>query len=247
MREVLYNAVFKRKSIRKYDMAPLSQERLASVMKFANQAKPLVGGLKYGFSFLGTEEVKNLLPIKAPHYLCLFADKADGYLMNAGYVLQQVDLFLSAEGIGSCWLGLAKPGKNIPAQKDGMGFIIMLAFGKAAEPVHRENVSEFRRKKLSEITSIEGADELLEAVRLAPSASNTQAWFFGGSPKEIIVSRVRLNPIRAAIYGKMNQIDIGIALCHLDLSLEHQGKTAVFDFRHSEAPAGFEFMARVLA
>lgn len=246
MQKNLYDAIFKRKSIRKYDMTPLSQDILASVMEFANQAKPLARGLKYEFSFLGANDVKNLLPIKAPHYLCFYADKADRCLMNAGYLLQQVDLFLSDKGIGSCWLGLAKPNRDIPTQRNGLDFIIMLAVGNAAEPLHRQSVTEFRRKSPSEITNIAGSDLFLEPVRLAPSASNTQAWFFSGNLKEIIVNRSRLNLIKAALYGKMNQIDIGIALCHLLLSLEHQGKTAVLDFIEAEAPAGCMFMAKVL-
>ncbi len=245
MRENLYDAIFKRKSIRKYDMAPLSRDILSSIMAFANQAQPIVRGLKYEFAFLGAGDVRNPLPIKAPHYLCFYGDKTDGNLMNAGYLLQQVDLFLSDKGIGSCWLGLAKPNRDIPAQRNGLDFTIMLAVGNASEPLHRQSIAEFRRKSPSEISNIAGSVLLLEPVRLAPSASNTQTWFFSGSLKEIIVNRSRLNLIKAALYGKMNQIDIGIALCHLWLSLEHQGKTAVVDFIEAEAAAGCVFMAKV--
>jgi nitroreductase len=240
-----YNTIFKRKSIRKYDMASLPQEKLAEIKEFAGSVKPLVDSINYKFVYLNTNDVKNLLPIKAPHYISLYSDKKDGYLMNAGYLLQQVDLFLSANNIGSCWLGMAKPNKEVPEQRDGLEFVIMLAFGEAAEQVHRENTSEFKRKSLSEITSIAGADQLLEPVRLAPSASNTQAWFFSGDINEIIVRRTKLNLIKASLYGKMNQIDIGIALCHLWLSLDHEGKTAAYDFNKVEVPNGYEFMVKV--
>lgn len=242
----LYKAIFKRKSIRKYDMTPLSQDKIAEIKEFTDNLKPLDGSIKHSFSFIGENDARFLLPLKlAPHYICLFSDKKDGYLMNAGYLLQQVDLFLSANNIGSCWLGTAKLNKNVQAQRNGLEFVIMLAFGNAAEQVHRESTSEFKRKSISEVTSIVGMEKLLEPVRLAPSASNTQVWFFSGDAKEIVVRRTKLNLIKASLYGKMNQIDIGIALCHLWLSLDHEGKTAVYDFNKADVPSGYEFMAKI--
>lgn len=241
----LYNSIFKRRSIRKFDMVPLPQDKLIKIKEFAGSVLPLVSDINYEFEYLSTNDVKNLLPIKAPHYICLYSDKKDNYLMNAGYLLQQIDLFLSTNNIASCWLGMAKPNSEVPAQKNGLEFVIMLAFGNTEEVVHRASTSEFRRNRLDEITTITGAEQLLEPVRLAPSASNTQAWFFSGDIKEITVSRKKLNIIKAQLYGKMNQIDIGIALCHLWLSIDHQGKTSTLDFKKADAPSGYEFMVKV--
>ena len=98
----LYQAIFKRRSIRKYDMNPLSNEVMQSVNSFALSAKPLDSSIRYEFSWLTTNDVKNLLPIKAPHYVCIYSEKKEGYLMNAGFVLQQIDLFLSSNNLGSC-------------------------------------------------------------------------------------------------------------------------------------------------
>jgi hypothetical protein len=46
---------------------------------------------------------------------------------------------------------------------------------------------------------------------------------------------------------RRNQIDIGIALLHLGLSLEQQGKGASYDFTPEEkaVPKGYEFMVQV--
>jgi nitroreductase len=241
----LYEAIFRRKSIRKYDMTPLPAATLSELQKFASNVKPLDEKIKYEFSYLGTADVKNLLPTKAPHYICLYSEKKGNYLMNAGFLLQQIDLYLSANDLGSCWLGMAKPSKQMPDEKNGLEFVIMLAFGNTNEPVHRTNSSEFIRNSLSSISNIAGADDLLEPVRHAPSASNTQPWLFSGNTDEIIVSREKLNLIKAPLYGKINQIDIGIALCHLWLSLDNQGKSATFDFDKAPAPSGYEFMTKV--
>ena len=246
MSDALYQAIYKRKSIRKFDMNVLPQPTLDEVLSFAVNAKPLADGFKYEFAILGATDVNNLLPNRAPHYLCLYSDKKDGYLMNAGYILQQVDLLLSMRGLGCCWLGIAKPNKDFPTKRNGLDYVIMLAFGAPAEPLHRENVSEFRRKSMEEITDISGIEELLEPVRLAPSASNSQAWFFTGKPDGILACRSKLNLVKAALYGRMNQIDMGIALYHLELSAGHLGKTVRFDFQEEKAPSGYEFMTKVL-
>jgi hypothetical protein len=129
--------------------------------------------------------------------------------------------------------------------KNGLEFVIMIAFGNAIanEPIHRTNNSEFNRKSMSAISSIADAEQLLEPARLAPSASNTQSWYYSGTPDKITVSREKLNLIRAKIYGKMNQIDIGIALAHLWLTCEHLGKSMALDYEKATAPSGYEFMA----
>ncbi|EGW36951.1 nitroreductase family protein [Desulfosporosinus sp. OT] len=241
----LYNAIFRRKSTRKYDMAPLPADTLVRLKEFASNARPLDESIRYEFAYLGSADVRNLLPIKAPHYICLYSEKKGNYLMNTGFLLQQMDLYFSDNNLASCWLGMAKPAKGVPMLMNGLEFVIMLAFGNTTEIIHRTNTSEFNRKNLSEISSVVGADALLEPARLAPSASNTQAWFFSGDSDVITVSRKKLNLLKAQVYGKMNQIDIGIALFHLGLSVERIGKVASYYFDEDVAPNGYEFMAKV--
>lgn len=241
----LYNAIFHRRSIRKYDMAPLPDATISKLKDYASNIKPLDESIQYEFVYLGTDNVKNILPIKSPHYICLYSQKKGNYLMNTGFLLQQIDLYLSANDLGSCWLGLAKPSKEVPEIVNGLEFVIMLAFGNSMETIHRSDISEFKRNNISAISNVVGSKELLEPVRLSPSSSNTQPWFFSGDADGIIVSRKRFNLLKAAFYDKMNQIDIGIALFHLWLSLDHQGKNASFDYKKFAAPSGYEFMVKV--
>lgn len=242
----LYNAIFKRKSVRKYEMAPLEEEKINRVLDFSKGVKTLDDGIKYELSFQSSEEVKSLFAVKAPHYICFYSEKKEGHLANAGFILQQLDLFLSASGMGSCWVGMAKPPKEAPQMRNGMEFVIMLAFGNAAEPVHRESISEFKRNSLSEITAIKDADQLLEAARLAPSAANSQPWHIGGNAGELIISRKKLNIIKSQLYGRLNQVDIGIALCHLWLAGEQQGKRVTISLKQEEGiSCDGEFMAMV--
>lgn len=243
---VLYDTIFRRKSVRRFDMTPLSQEKLDQLQDFIRNIKRLDENIITEFSVQSEKEVSSLFAIKAPQYLSLYSEKKGSYLINAGFILQQVDLFLSASGLGSCWLGVAKPNKDAAQSREGLEYIIMLAFGNPAEPVHRTSIDQFKRNSLTEISSIKEAEELLEPVRLAPSAANSQPWFFSGDTQEIVVSRKKLNLVKAQIYGKMNVIDVGIALCHLWLSAEHQGKAVEFDLTEGgKAPGGYEYMTKV--
>ncbi len=41
--------------------------------------------------------------------MIISSENTEGYLMNIGFIFQQMDLYLSSIGLGSCWLGMAKP------------------------------------------------------------------------------------------------------------------------------------------
>ena len=238
----LYETIFKRKSVRDYNMDPLDEDTLKKIKEFAEKVKPLEGGIRYRVSIMNEEDIRKQFSIKAPHYLCFYSGSKGRYLMNAGYILQHVDLYLSQIGLGSCWLGMAKPLKE--AQKaEGMDFVIMLAFGKASEAVHRDNAGEFKRKPLKDISNVKGGEALLEPIRLAPSATNGQPWYFSGTAQRIVISRKKLNFVTAAIFERINKIDIGIVLCHLMLSAGHMGKNAEFVFKTENVPVGYEYMA----
>ena len=163
--ETLYKVIFERKSIRKYDMTPLPASVIENLQEFTGHVKTLDDSIKFECTYLGANDVKNLLPIKAPHYVCLYSEAKPGYLMNAGFVLQQLDLYLSSREIASCWLGMAKPSRQVMEPKGNMEFIIMLAFGNTAEQIHRSDTSVFTRRSISDISEVAGAQELLEARR----------------------------------------------------------------------------------
>lgn len=241
----LYNAVFHRRSIRKYDMTPLPPDVLSDIKKYVTNVKPLIPTIKTEFSYITYNNVKNLFPIKAPHYICIYSERAKHYLMNAGFKLQQIDLFLSSRGLGSCWLGMAKPARGLSLKIDGMDFVIMLAFGKPAEMLHRASVSEFTRKSQGEISNLNGASDILNAIRLAPSATNSQPWFFTGNKDKMQISRIKLGSIRALVFDKLNQIDIGIALCHLYIAAGMKGQNVDFFYDkqdESKTPKGYQYM-----
>jgi hypothetical protein len=237
--ERLYETIFKRKSIRKYESAPLDQGIMETVHSQIASLKPLIAGIRTEIRMLRSEEVKGMFKADAPHYLAIYSEEKEGFAANAGFMLQQLDLFFSASGIGCCWLGGSKPTKKVEPLA-GLEYVIILAFGKPAEPLQRNSVSEFKRKALSEISDIKGSDELLEPVRIAPSGINNQSWYYRGD-----ANRIDAYYAKSMITDQMNQINVGIGLCHLWLSATHLKKGIEFVLElpgEDRTPKGYRYV-----
>jgi nitroreductase len=243
----LYEAIFRRKSVRKYGLAtPLAEHTLTEIVAHTTILRPLYDDINVEMKILSQKDVKGLLSAKALHYVAVFSEAKDGYLTNAGFMLQQMDLFLSANGIGSGWQGISKPTKEI-LNSSKHEFVILLAFGDPKERLYRENILEFRRKPLAEITDLKGERvfELLEPARLAPSAMNYQQWFFTGDSNAFHAHRTRSNFIKAFVLERMSKISMGIALCHVWIAARHFGKKVDFTLdeeAQAYPPAGDDYV-----
>jgi len=211
----LSEIIRKRKSVRKYDPTPLDSATLDKVRAEIEGLIPLYPGIRYSIEFV--TKTKGLFNIKAPHYLVFGSEEKEGAPENIGFIGQQLDLYFSANGIGTCWLGAAKPGEK---EASALPYVICMAFGTPAEPLHR-GVSRFKRKPLSAIS--EGADARLEAARLAPSAINAQNWYFVAEGGKIHCYRKKANPLLGFMFNKMHCVDMGIALCHIAAESETFG------------------------
>mgnify|MGYP006282845117 CR=1 FL=1 len=242
----LYQAIFKRKSIRKFKEEALSSAQINDIKNFLNEVEPLAPEIKYEYKIVNSDQVKSLIPIRSPHYLQFFSEEKGDFLLNAGFILEQLDLYLSANNLGSCWFGMAKPKKEIMADSE-LEYLITLVLGKAAEKQQRDSTSDFDRKSLSQIREGEVYDRLLEAARLAPSATNGQPWYFKTEEGKIHLFQNDPNFIKKFFYKKMNGIDMGIALAHLWLAAENNGYK--FDFKKpSQSPttvSGYNYLGTV--
>lgn len=203
----LEEQIYVRKSCRKYfddeiDMIPI-QEFIASV-------RPLNNGINYYYEILTRDEVNLGTRWSAPYYLALYSEKKDNYLENIGFVFQQVSLFMQGIGIGSCWVGLGSIKKKNPE------FVILMAFGKSDKMTR--NLVDFKRKGLEKIS--DSMDERLTPARLAPSAVNSQPWYFKHAGDGFDVYQVNQNIIKRQFFKKWNPIDVGIALSHMYITNE---------------------------
>jgi nitroreductase len=158
----------------------------------------------------------------APCCLCSYAADDDDARLNAAFLLQEMSLYLSALGFGSCWVGMAKP-KNGFLEHEGLPFFKLLVFGKAAGAYRRASAAQFKRKNLSEITDIQGCPKVLEAVRLAPSAMNRQGWRLYGEGTKIRLYIANDNFLLRKLMESLTVADAGIALCHLWIAAKALG------------------------
>lgn len=225
--EDLYQTIFRRKSVRNYDSSTLSLEILQEIENCLDKLIPLHPEIKTEFRIVPGDQIKTRMMKRSPHYLLAFSEKKEGHLVNVGFMLQQMDLYLSWRGVGTCWQGIPQPKKEALATSS-LDYDILLTMGKPQEALHREDASEFRRKPLKEITDITGVDDLLEPVRLSPSSTNSQPWYITGTPELMHFYCRKPNRLMSRLVGRFNQMDMGIALYHLKLSAEHFKKKVEF-------------------
>ena len=239
----IYDIIFKRKSIRKFDNSSLDEGVLNRISEELDNLTPLYNDIKTDIKIISGDDVKLRSMKQAPHYLAIFSENKEGYLTNLGFMLQKMDLLFSASGIGSCWQGIPSPKSHV-IKSSNLKFIILMAFGMPTEPLHRADTSEFKRKSLEKITDIEDADELLEPVRLAPSAINSQPWFFTGTKDMIHACSNKPNFLKGVFVNKYIPIDVGIAIYHLLVSADHFKKTTTTIFNKDETlPKGLKYHA----
>lgn len=247
-----YDYMFKRKSVRKYNMVSIDQSMLDKISGHIETLKPMYSDIKVKMSVVLPDTIKNMVPTKIPYYIAVYSEKKEGYLTNAGFMLQQMDLFLSANGIGSCWMGMTKPSKKSQEYKN-YEYVIAMAFGMPDEPLYRKNIFEFSRKTIQNISNISGESDMnsiIEAARVAPSAVNGQPWYFKVSDGMIHAYCIKPNVIKAITMKNLNKIDMGIALCHIWTALKHEGKDADFvqdEEAEKNAPSGYYYIASVKA
>ena len=241
----LYDAIFKRKSIRNYDSTPIDQNRLEEISENLQALSPMSVGIKTEFKIISPDQVTRKGMNKAPHFIAAFSEAKGAYKTNMGCMLQQMDLYFSATGLGSCWLGIPQPIKEV-TDSSSLDYVILMSFGNSKETLRRTSVSQFKRKSLSEITNIEGADELLEPARLAPSAVNLQNWYFTGNKNLIHAYYSKSGLFRSIVGGSFFPVNMGIAICHLQLAAEHFGwKTKIIfeEERDKNPPKNREYVA----
>ncbi len=206
--------ISRRKSVRKYTGVPVDEQTLMQIRHVISSLKPLYPQISVRAEIVEKEQVRFFLPWKTPQLVAVYSEKTEGYLENAGFLFQQLDLYLQSIGLGCCWLGLGKMRKDL--EREGMEFVILLAFGYPQGEALRSGPEEFNRKALSQISDRE--DPRLEPARLAPSSTNSQPWYFTHEGDAIHAYCSRTGLLRHKALGNMNRIDMGIALAHLYLS-----------------------------
>ena len=202
----LHEMIFKRKSCRSFTGKPVDPEMIEKILSF--EPKSLYPDIKVRMDIVSRDQVKCLCPWTTPQLITIYSEETGGYLENIGFLFQQLDLYLQTLGLGVCWLGLGKMNPKTSTEVSGMKFVIMLAFGYPKGDQLRHDLKGFKRKAMEKIT--DQADPRLEVARLAPSAVNSQPWYFTHAGDTIHVHCSK----------KGSKLDAGIALAHLYVANE---------------------------
>ncbi len=220
-----FEAIFSRKSIRHFKQEKLEWEEIAGLLEYANQLPMLIEGIAVEFKLVSNIEAKQGFSgpfnVKAPYYLCISSETREDYLLNAGYLMQQMNLYLASKGYGTCFM-VAYPGSGLKATMK-YEYVVALAFGKTGSNLYRDS-SKAKRLPEEEIVVYKeevtpDIKQVLSAARLAPSVLNSQPWRFVVYKNRIhVFAKKNLFIAKALDYNKM--IDMGIMMANLLLTAE---------------------------
>lgn len=214
-----------RKSVRSYKNEIVSPAILDALMAFLSSARALYPEIRVLPQIVSRRQVHCILPWTTSQLLAFYSAETEGDLENAGFLLQQAELWLQSRGLGVCYLGMGRMDAAL-AKKDGMRCVMLLSFGFPKGDGQR-TLSQFRRRAPAEIA--DSPDPLLEPARLAPSSVNSQPWYFIHEG-EILHAYCAVQGLHRAI-SDMNRIDMGIALAHL--YVEHPGSFRFFKVKNA--------------
>jgi nitroreductase len=234
-----------RRSVRNYTGKALSEADAKKIVKFIAELQAPFSG-KYRIEWLHATPSEE--PVRMGTYgmisgasdflVLIYEYDKDMAEENAAYCFERVILYCTSLGLGTCWMSgtfkksdfAAKvhlqPGETLRAVSP-VGYIkeekrwIESLIGaernhRSRKPFSATFFEDYFDKKLTEANA--GIFfEPFEMIRLAPSANNRQPW-------RIILSREMVHfYYRPARRGDCSRIDLGIAICHFDLTCQERG------------------------
>jgi nitroreductase len=229
-------AIEQRKSIRTYTGEPLSREHADRITNY-------IAGLKAPFGAHVRIELihtnTDTKPIKlgtygfiggASDFLALIFEEGLLAEQSAAYLFEQVILFCTELGLGTCWLGGAFSRKDFGSQLNlkaneklrivsPVGYISdKKRFSEIFTNAKKKHLSrkpfsslffhhDFNTPLTEDVAGI--YQQPLEMVRIAPSANNQQPW-------RVVLDKDILHFYQHFSMIGFTAIDLGIALCHFE-------------------------------
>ncbi|KAB3531548.1 nitroreductase family protein [Alkaliphilus serpentinus] len=240
-----------RKSVRTYKEERLLEDVEMKLKVFiSNLTTPL--GTRISYDLIHTEnlgkngKIGTYGIIKGSNtYVVAIVPEKGKELLDLGYTFEEIILYATSLGLGTCWLGgtfnrgkLAtlvglKEGDFIPAISP-IGYptdkkrLIETAMRSLASSNKRKDWKElFFKGTFEEIYPYQDNDPFsiaLEMVRVAPSASNKQPWRIIKNDRGWHFYLKEDSKYKALGFN-IQLIDMGIAMCHFELSLKERDIT----------------------
>lgn len=219
----MYEAIKLRKSVRKYKLEAINKTELELIRKFEEDIVKIFPEIDYHIDIIDNVNkhfhMLNPFDIKAPYYMAFYSEVKEDYQINAGYIMEQLSLFIISRGLGSCFMAIPNGIKEF--DEKGRKYVISMAFGKAEKSPYRETSKANRMTKNKVCIYKEEPDDdmekLIDAAILAPSAFNGQPWRF-----VVYNNRVHIfeKVTRISRIVNWQDIDMGIALANMIVAAE---------------------------
>ncbi len=248
-------AIRQRISVRGYKKTPLDDDVHSELDTYCRSFESGPFGAVVRFRMLnleplGKDELRRLGTygvIRGANLYILGAVKEGfGAFEDLGYCLEKIILKATSFGLGTCWLGgtfkrSAFAAKMELAEDELLPAITPVGYPAKDVPVidrmMRFSAGSKKRKPWDALffaadgkTSLKESEagdyrEVLEAVRMGPSASNRQPWRIVKENADVFHLFLKENKIYNRILGKIRiqNIDMGIAMCHFDVVAREQG------------------------
>ena len=250
-------AIRRRISVRHYEPRPVPEEILQHVIESGENSVALDDSIRVRFHLIEEGRLvasrmtyltgARFLFGSSPHFIIATSEEKPLFMLNMGFRMEQMILFATQQGLGTCWvggmfteerigafLGLDK-GERVIALTP-LGYPDTSFYGRVAHDIIELGAMNFgRRKSLKQIafgsdwgSPLEAEDkellEALECARLAPSWVNAQPWRFLVTGKEIIAvadAKGRYSSVRDGKH--YYRLDVGIAMSHFFLVAKEMG------------------------
>lgn len=241
-----------RKSVRTYKTAALKVEDKEKLQAYAAAVKGPFG-TPLRLELLENREIEKTSGGKlgtygvikgASCYIAAVTETQDKSLEELGYCLEKVVLYGASLGIGTCWLGGTFKKSQFAEQvrlreKEFLPIVTPIGYPAEkrgmVESLMRRAAGSDHRKPWEELFFIEDfshplgkaeagtAAEALEMVRLAPSASNKQPWRIVKQGAAYHFYLQHAKGYGSSMGFDMQKIDMGIAMCHFEMTLAEAG------------------------
>lgn len=250
MKNNAIETIKERYSVRNYLDKPFEKEQIQKIQKFFSECKTGPFGNEVRFEIVDLSEMdKNEIKSLGMYgmisggkvYIAGIVKRTQSNMEDLGFCMEKLILFLTQIGIGTCWMGgtfnRSNFAKKIHLEKDEIlpaitpiGLIaekktfkenvIRSMIGARKRKPHKELFFDGSVNKLLDFTQVGKYKDVLESVRLGPSASNKQPWCVirdkdGNYNLYLNENTVYNNAIPEI---KIQNIDMGIAMCHFELS-----------------------------
>lgn len=262
-----FEMIERRVSVRSYTAALVSDEFKLALEEFCRNVGlgPFGATLRFkllSLEPLSKEELRRLgtygMIKGARLYLLGAVKEGKGALEDLGYCMEKIILEATALGLGTCWLGgtfkrAAFAEKIDLADDELLPAITPLGYPlkemPTADHMIRSGAASNRRKPWSALfyeadgkTALTEASaglysQILEAVRLGPSALNRQPWRLIRDNQGLYHLYLSENKIYNRVMGKIRiqNIDMGIAMSHFELVARDLGLKGIWNVKGKAA------------